>query len=56
MVEAKFLVEFHRKHFLQKRKDKGKITEEEQAELDYLINKYDKFLHRIRARESYRPF
>ena len=56
MVEAKFLAEFHRKHFLQKRKNKGKITEEEQVELDRLIDKYDKFLHRIGAKQSYRPF
>lgn len=56
MVEAKFLVEFHRKHFLQKRKDKGKITDEELEELEYLIKKYDKFLHRVRAKENYKPF
>lgn len=56
MVEAKFLVEFHRKHFLERRKAKGTITEEEQQELDYLTDKYNKFLHRIGARQSYRPF
>ena len=56
MVEAKFLVEFHRKHFLQKQKDKGRLTEDEERELEYLIDKYNKFLHRIGAKQSYRPF
>ena len=55
-VSVSYTTKFRRKHVLEKKVEYGEITSDEMEELLVLMKYFDKFLHRVGARDNYKPF